>query len=369
MKKRICFLLVFGLLITTALNVNACLKFWDKSEINSKIREKASTIVEGRKTADFEILPTMNTVSNATNQVWVGTFQLVWNDLANEIIKQPIEFVGIKSVMADNLNKQDFTVGDLSESSYYKKYGLASPAIKAEIEKGIKDKFNETSDILKMFDWTPAPNKYFLYAMIKKDFQYLEPFDKLDAGNFQGSNGKVKYFGIDDKSRGVLRNTVGVLFYNSREDFAVSLKSKQGDTVYLYRTNDTNTLDKLYSEMIAKSKKFKGNNYLADVDKFKAPMIEFKSDRTFPELTNKRIKNTNSIITGAIETVQFKMDETGVKLKSEAGIMKDNAIMMVMNVQPRYFYCDGRYIIFMLDDKKSKPYFALKIDDAKKLQK
>ena len=34
----------------------------------------------------------------------------------------------------------------------------------------------------------------------------------------------------------------------------------------------------------------------------------------------------------------------------------------------RDFYCDGKYIIFMLDKDKDKPYFALKVEDAKKLQ-
>ena len=370
MKKRISLLLAFGFIVLTGLSASACLKFMNKSENTETVKEVERTAPMVADNKDFEILPTMNTVSNATNQVWVGTFQLIWNDLIDEIIKHPVEFVGEKSPMADNLNRREFTVKDLSESSYYKKLGLASPEIKAEIEKGLKDKFNEKSDILDRFNWTPAPEKYILYAMLKKDFQYIETFDKLEDDNFDGSDGKVKYFGIDEDSKWNLRNTVGVLFYNNSDDFAVSLKSKQGDTVYLYRTNDNETFDVLYSDMLKKSKGYKGKKYFAKIDEFKAPMIEFKSEREFPELSNKPIKDSRFLISKAIETVQFKMDEAGVKLKSEAGMMVATSAAPGFDVEmPRYFYCDGKYIIFMLDKDKNKPYFALKVDDAKKLQK
>ncbi len=370
MKTRISLILTLVLIVLSGLSASACLKFINKSANSTAVEEIQKHSSDITKSLDFEILPTMNTLSNATNQVWVGTFHLIWNDLIDEIIKHPVEFAGEKSVMADNLNKREFSTGDLSDSSYYKKLGLASPAMKKEIETGIKQKFNETSDILGLFDWTPAPDKYILYAMLKKDFQYIEPFDKLEDDNFEGSEGKVKYFGIDEDSKWNLRNTVGVLFYNGRNDFAVSLKSKQGDIVYLYRTNDTKTFDTLYSDMQNKSKDYKGKKYLAKIDEFKAPVIEFKSEREFPELSNKPIKDSRFLISKAIETVQFKMDETGVKLKSEAGMMMATSAAPGFDVEiPRFFYCDGRYVIFMLDEGKDKPYFALKVADAKKLQK
>ena len=180
----------------------------------------------------------MNTKSDAKNQVWVGTFQLVWNDLIDEIIHHPVEFVDGKSVDAENLNKREFTSDDLKEESYYKKFGLVSKELKKEIGSAIKEKFNETSDILVGLDWTPAPEKYLLHAMIKEDFEYIVPFEKMSDAPFQGSNGDVKYFGIKDRSNVKLMRSGTGLFYNSKDDFAVTLKSKQGDTVYLFRTND-----------------------------------------------------------------------------------------------------------------------------------
>lgn len=336
--------------------------FW-KKKAPSKTEK---TVNKSQSNKDFEILPTMDTVSTAKNQVWVGTFQLIWNDLMTEIVKHPVTFVGKKSTMADNLNKKEFTTEDLNESSYYKKLGLASPELKKEIEKAIKEKFNETSDILGKFDWTPEQEKYFLYAMLKKDFEYIKAFDKLPEAEFKGSRGKVKYFGIDENSDDSLKDTVGVLFYNGDNDFAVSLTSKQGDTVFLYRTNDEKTLDKLYADMISKSDKYKGKKYLTKSDRFKAPFVEFKKERSFDELCNKPIKNSPFMISQALETIQFKMTESGVKLKSEAGMMVCLTCAPGFREEPRYFYFNDRYVIFL--QEKSKPYFGMKIEDVKALQ-
>ena len=371
MKKRLCLIIALGLIFSTSLSANACFKFWKNKKAE---QQQQSTVgISDNKiksdSSDFEILPTMNTESTAKNRVWVGTFQLIWNDLVDEIVKRPVEFAGTKSVMADNLNKREITASDLSESSYYKKWGLASPKIKKEIEQGIKEKFNETSDILNKFDWTPQEGKYFLYAMLKKDFQYIEPFDKLPDGDFTGSEGSVKYFGIDGNTDYKVKQTVGVLFYNGNNDFAVSLKSKQGDTVYIYRTDDEKTFDLLYKEMQEKSANYTGKKYFAGIDRLKVPMIEFKSEREFPELCNKPIKYTNLMIDKALETVQFKMDETGVKLKSEAGMMTRLTSAGPSREYPRYFYFTNKYTIFLQDDGKTKPYFAMTITDAKKLQK
>ena len=364
MKKRLCLFVAIIAILTTSLTANAFKwKFWQKKEV--KAAEKPVETV-----TDFEILPTMDSISNAKNQVWVGTFQLIWNDLVNELIKHPVEFVGYKSVMAENLNKQSFTTNDLSDSAYYKKWGLASPQMKKEIENGIKEKFNETSDILDMFDWTPGYRKYFLYAMLKKDFEYLKPFNKLEDAEFRGSEGLVKYFGINKDSDYSLRNTVKVLYYNSQDDCALALKSKQGDIVYLYRTDDTKNLNELYSDMMSKAATYSGNKWLTPKDKFKAPVIDFKSEREFPEICNKQIKNSDFEIFKAVETVQFKMDETGVKLKSEAGMMVGaTSIGPGHVILPRYFYFNGKYVIFLIESGKSKPYFAMKVEDVKKLQK
>ena len=132
----------------------------------------------------IEVLPTMSSQSSASNRIWVGTFQIVWNEAIDNIVKKPIKFIGYDSIVAKELNKKAFKKSNISENSYYTKTGIVSPELKATIEKGIKDKFNETSDILDMFDFSYQPDKIFIYAMLKKYFKFLIPFVKFSDGPF-----------------------------------------------------------------------------------------------------------------------------------------------------------------------------------------
>ena len=94
------------------------------------------------------------------NAIWCGTFQLIWNDLKNDLAKQDIVFTPQLKVV-ENLNKETFTAENLSESDYYKTYGTPTIELKNKIEEEIKKKFNETSDILNDFNWE---RKSFLFS-------------------------------------------------------------------------------------------------------------------------------------------------------------------------------------------------------------
>ena len=91
-----------------------------------------------------------------TNSVWCGTFQLVWNDMVNNVVKQDVVFTP-QEKLVENLNKQTFKEDQLSEKDYYKVYDLLTLDLKEKIEKGIKKKFNEKSDILDSINWSGAP--------------------------------------------------------------------------------------------------------------------------------------------------------------------------------------------------------------------
>ena len=322
------------------------------------------------KVPTLDILPVMSTQSVQQNRLWVGTFQLVWNDLMDGIIKGPVKFTGGNPAMVKALNKQSFKAEDLSESSYYKTYGETSPELKSEIETAIKEKFNETSDILDGMDWTKGEGKYTVYAMLKKDFKFMTAFDKLKPARFAHSLSKVNYFGIDNKSNKILDDMVHVLFYNSSNDFAVAIVTDGADILYLYRTADNKTFDKLYADMRDKEAEFMGNREFGAKDELKIPDINLYKMRSFNELCGHRIKGTDFEIDQAIETVDFKMNNEGVKLKSEALIMTKMTALLPSEIsKPRKFFFDDTFVMFLQEGDKEQPYFALRVHDVALINK
>lgn len=323
-----------------------------------------------KSNAMLDVLPLLSSSSEQQNRVWVGTFQLAWNDLMDGIVKGPVVFEGDKSKLAKQLNKQKFKADMLSEDSYYKTYGEISPELKSTIENAIKEKFNETSDILDGIDWTPGAGKYLVYAMLKKDFKFITAFDKLKPAKFGHKFAKVQYYGIDEKSDKILDDMVHVLFYNSSKDFAVMIDTDGPDKLYLYRTNDNKAFDRLYSDMFMKRTQYEGEVDFMSKDELMVPDISLYAMKSFNELCGRKIKGTDILIGQAMETVDFKMNNEGVKLKSEAAIAtKMSMPIMPESLKPRKFYFDDTFVMFLQESGKTKPYFALRVQDVSLINK
>ena len=304
-----------------------------------------------------------------TNTIWCGTFQLIWNDLKNDIAKQDIVFTP-QSKIVENLNKETFTTKDISEKYYYKKIGTPTIALKQEIEKAIQDKFNEKSDILDSFNWD-GKNKedYFLYAMLKKEFQFEKTFDEFENGKF-GEYDDVKYFGIKNVSSDEQRGQVTVLYYDSSENFAIKLKTKQEDEVILCKNPEGKTFNEIYKNIEEKESDFKGNKNIEEKEIVKIPNMKLNEKSEFSELENKPFffSNGNSyLIEKAMQTIQFELDKTGGKIKSEAGMMVSKT-SLEMPEEKREFLIDDTFAIFLKEKGKDNPYFAGKISDITKFQ-
>lgn len=319
---------------------------------------------------DIEIVPTMNTQSMAPNRIWVGTFQIVWNEAMDKMVKgNPIEFVGGTNLTAKNLNRQEFKKTDVSDDSYYTNYGKMTPKLKSTIEKGLKDKFNETSDILDSFQWSRYSSNIIFYAMLKKDFKFLEAFDKLSDATFGKSENRVKYFGINADSSHKLYKNINVLFYNSPKDFAVKLYTKGDDEVILYRTDDDLTFNKYFADLNKKAAAYEGNKYFGENDRFKAPDISLYQVTNFPDLEGKHIVGTDYAISQTIETVDFRMDNEGVKLKSEAAMVMKLTALPGRPPRIRYFHCNDNFVLFLIEKNKTVPYYAMRVHDVEALNK
>ena len=301
-----------------------------------------------------------------SNKVWVGTFNLVWNDFMNNVVKGPIEFDDGESELANELNKQSFTVNQLSDSAYFKIQGHASADLKNKIEIGVKQKFDEDSKIVDKIDWKD-PNGYVLYAMLKKEFNYLEPFSTaMDSMEFNNSGIKVKCFGVDASNKPEAGKNVEILFYNSEDDFAVKLKTKEGEEVILYKTTGENkSFEENYKELKRQQSNYSKKNTFENNDILRIPFIKVNEVVNYDELCGRTIKNSKYYIKQALQTVEFELNNMGGSVKSEAVI--DATTKALIN-KTRKMIFDSDFIVYLKEESKEQPYFALKVDNTDVLQ-
>ena len=145
------------------------------------------------------------------------------------------------------------------------------------------------------------------------------------------------------------------------------LKTKGNDEVYLYKNSSNKAFRILYDEMLKKQAAYLGDVEFSNYDELKVPNIKFFEEKSYEELTGKRIMGTNLVIDQAMQTIKFDMNNKGVKLKSEAAMTVMTTALLPQS-DPRFFYFDDTFVIFLKEKDKNTPYFALRVNDIKKFQ-
>lgn len=317
------------------------------------------------------LTPTFNFMQEGEeSKIWVGTFQLAWNSMLNYLGIEKAELEGGNTPLVDELNKKTFTRDELSEEDYYIAVGEPTFQFENKIKEEVKEKFDITeTDILdnimpKSEDEMPMGEQMAMYALLNKEFNFLTEFDRLKDNKFKESEELVKYFGIDMTTDEKVNDNVTVLFYNSEEEFAVKLNTKENEEVYLYRTNEEKTFDSIYKDMLNKCEKYEGNEKFAERDLLEIPYINVDESISYDELLNKDIVNKNGFkISSALQDIEFTLNNKGGRVISEAEITIELSLIEPNEEQPRKFIFNNDFCIFLKEKDKELPYMALKIDN------
>ena len=206
--------------------------------------------------------------------------------------------------------------------------------------------------------------------MLKKEFKFEKAFEKLDNRKF-GVYDNVKYFGIKSDDVEELREQVDVLYYNSKDDFAIKLETKQEDEVILCKNPKGNTFNEIYNNITVQTEQYDGAKNLFEGELLKIPNISLNQKNEFTELQNKSFYHSNGdeyTIEQALQSIQFDLDREGGRIKSEAGMMNRYESAVMMPDELREFFIDDTFAILLIEENKDTPYFAGKIDDITKFQ-
>ena len=336
-----------------------------KETDNSNSNKKSNTT----STSDLNVVTSLeDTITN--NTVWCGTFNLVWNDLKENYIKQDIIINPPKEIVT-NLNKATFNKSYLDENSYYTKFGKQTPALKKEIEENIKKKFNQTSDILDKFVWEENSDLEFIYAMLYKKFTFATPFSQLENKDFNYDEGSYRYFGIT-KSKRDGANQVEVLYYDDYDNNAVKILTNENDEIILVKSsNNANNFLEIYNNIINKSKTYTEKT-LNDVDTLLIPYIKFDTYKEFKELENLKIPMANGYefeIKKAVQSIKMQLNESGGDIKSEAAVSGKVNSAYIPEQVIRNFNYNTTFVMFLKEKNMDMPYFAAQINDLKLYQK
>lgn len=283
---------------------------------------------------------------NTINNLWVGTLDLAWKDLEDKIGLNKIELEGEMPQIANDLNESTFSKEMLNPNDY-----------KINVERTVT-------------------NGYKIDATLNKELNFLESFDNFSdyKWTFGNSEEYIKYFGINNASPEEMNKDVEILFYNKlnngsllSNDMAIKLKTKEGDEIILYRTDDKKSFNEYYEDIKAKTKNYKGRTEFSEDDELRIPYVKVNGMINYNELYDKKIKNSKGLyIYDVIQNVDFYLNERGCNLSSKATMVTE---YMGIGQDTKYCYFQDTFIIFMKEKNSDKPYFALKVDNNDILEK
>ncbi len=283
---------------------------------------------------------------NTINNLWVGTLDLAWKDLEEKIGLNKIELEGEMPQIVNDLNESTFSKEMLNPNDY-----------KINVERTVT-------------------NGYKIDATLNKELNFLESFDNFSDYKWTFGNGDeaIKYFGINNASPEEMNKNVEILFYNKlnngsllSDDMAIKLKTKEGDEIILYRTDDKKSFDEYYEDIKAKTKNYKGRTEFSEDDELRVPYVKVNGMINYNQLYDKKIKNSKGLyIYDVIQNVNFNLNEKGCNLSSKATMVTE---YMGIGQDTKYCYFQDTFIIFMKEANSDKPYFALKVDNNDILEK
>lgn len=283
---------------------------------------------------------------NTINNLWVGTLDLAWKDLEDKIGLNKIELEGEMPQIANDLNESTFSKEMLNPNDY-----------KIDVERTVT-------------------NGYKIDATLNKELNFLESFDNFNdyKWTFGNSEEYIKYFGINNASPEKMNKNVEILFYNKlnngsllSNDMAIKLKTKEGDEIILYRTDDKKSFDEYYEDVKTKAKNYKGRTEFTKDDELRIPYVKVNGMINYKQLYDKKIKNSKGLyIYDVIQNVNFYLNERGCNLSSKATMVTE---YMGIGQDTKYCYFQDTFIVFMKEANSDKPYFALKVDNNDILEK
>lgn len=313
------------------------------------------------------ISPTLTApITEGTNVIWCGTFQLAWNELCS-LAGGEVHMTNEAAVVAQ-LNSRSLGAKDLDESTYIAAAALACDTATDNLRRQLAKKFKGAMNVeLINAKETLPTNSIVLYAALFAQLPFERAFGTIqDSPTFK--NVEVAAFGIDlpliHKSEQLIGAQIKIFDKRSGDDFIVELKTKRDNhQLFLAKIPPEPTLDATVQTVLTRISRAAPTPFPKG-GRFVVPVIDFDLLKDYPEVANRPLSAKNPILAGnpilrAQQSVRFKLDKYGAVLKSEAAIC---ATLCKMETSNNLIF-DRPFLVLLKLTASDKPYFAMWVDN------
>jgi hypothetical protein len=299
-------------------------------------------------------------IPRGRNVLWCATFQMAWDKAASHL-GRPLRMKP-GSALVDSLNANPFDRRWLDEESVSTVGGYADEELYKQIDQNVRAKTGRKSKLLDRIRSESQPGDLVFHALLVKNLEFETPFAKL--GIWKIGKRKVAWFGFtpSQEKTVALRRQVRVHHYTSKDDFVIELLNRNPEDHLLLtklpKTPATSSeLANHTLHRISPNSPEAGASDLLGV-----PHIVAEESVEFSELHGKTVVGKPHFVRAALQTIDFRMDEKGVKLKSEASL--SFGCSAAPQIDPRLMILDPPFGIVMVRKGSPKPYFTAWIANA-----
>jgi len=324
------------------------------------------------------IIPTLDTpIPEGKNVIWCATFQMAWDRLKKDVVGEPVQVANAEKV-ADRLNKTVVTDDDLPKGSFYAAAGLTKDGIADKIRREMQERFQKEPSGLDDKDAV-----ILAYAYLRASVPFTLPFfDNVQEFQFtdgQGQKTSVSSFGLRVKDQSKyhdLRNQVDIIYlhrekeWDQPNEFALDLcRDSNPNQIILACIPKKETLSATLTYLekkVAEGKPKEHERRLGTNSTLLVPNLNWNISHHFAELEGAGKQLLNAKFKGlwidtALQTIDFRLDRSGVELQSES--------KLVVKAADPQFRFDRPFLIIVKKRGAERPFFVMWVDNAELLCK
>lgn len=326
-----------------------------------------------------KITPTLEEkVAPGKNLLFCAAFQMSWNELCKKAGYGSIELKDAPEHVK-YLNAMTNEVFTTDKKAFFTIVGTGADNVAASVENELKRRAMTTNVI----DLNVGSDEILAFSHLEKSFSFENDFEKLYGLEFTSSDFKkcrTFAFGIEKYDEHSVRMETLTeqltIEFQSEEEYIISLKLKgSSDRLILSNLRPKGTLRKTFDEIIDlcdnKREKYMAKECYQDVrmlndSELWIPKIDLKIIHEFKEMAGKEILGEGMLARRllAVQSVDFKLDEKGVKLAAD-GFSMDG----IKALGPTKYHFNRPFFVVMMEQGRKLPYFMLYVDNAELLVK